>query len=41
MGLVVSQDESKLDPISDKIEALITAGGTVDELQSGDFAAIA
>ena len=41
MGLAVSQDESKLDPISDKLEALIVAGETVDCLDPADFAAIA
>ena len=41
MGLVVSTDESKLDPISDKLEAHITDAQTIDQIDPADFATIA
>ena len=41
MGLAVSTDESKLDPISDRLEALIKVAETVDRIDPADFAAVA
>jgi 3-phenylpropionate/trans-cinnamate dioxygenase ferredoxin reductase subunit len=39
-GLVVSKDESKLDPYSDKLEALITNSAKVDAINADDFSSI-